>query len=229
MTSWSAATTTPSSSTDEAYLRIRERLLSGVLPPGTQLSERQLAAELSVSRTPVREALTRLERDGLVLRGRGGVVVAGLSAAEVRHVYQCREVLEGLAAELAAARSRDGELPRVQLTELTERAQAVQASSAEGDQRGASAANLRFHQWICELAANPYLADALNRLWDRIEVSSLSNLIADPAWSEEVHGHHQELCRAITEGDPEAAAVAARHHIHRAAEVYSGSHPQPER
>ncbi|MFI0773366.1 GntR family transcriptional regulator [Streptomyces sp. NPDC021212] len=88
MTSWSASTTAPSSSTDEAGLRIRERLPSGTLPPGTQLSERQLATELGMSRTPVREALTRLERDGLVMRGRGGagafVNLAGYLITSVR-------------------------------------------------------------------------------------------------------------------------------------------------
>ncbi|WP_433241083.1 GntR family transcriptional regulator [Streptosporangium sp. CA-135522] len=215
---------------EEAYLHIRELLLSGDHPPGTQMSERQLSEELNMSRTPVREALKRLQRDGLVTAGgKGmGVVVCGLSVADVTHAYAYRAALEALTAELAAVRSRDGELSRAQLAELSARAERVQTHSQEGDQRRATVANLRFHQWICTLAANPFATEALTKLWDRIAVSSLSNLTVDSQWGHEVHGHHRDLVTAITEGDPERAAAVARHHIRRAAVVYSGSHPRRE-
>ncbi|MEV8630036.1 GntR family transcriptional regulator [Streptosporangium sp. NPDC051023] len=215
---------------EEAYLRIRELLLSGDHPPGTQMSERQLSDELNMSRTPVREALKRLQRDGLVTAGgRGsGVVVCGLSVAEVRHAYEYRAALESLTAELAAVRSRDGELSRAQLAELDARAKKVEEHSRQGDQRRATVANLRFHQWICTLAANPFATEALTRLWDRIAISSLSNLTADAEWSHEVHRHHRDIVAAVTDGDPALAAEVARHHIRRAAVVYSGSQTREE-
>jgi DNA-binding GntR family transcriptional regulator len=214
------------SSAEEAYLRIREMLLSGDYPPGTPMSERQLSDELAMSRTPVREALKRLQRDGLVAAGgRGvGVVVSGLSPTQVASAYQYRAALEALVSELAAVRCGAGELSAAQMRELRNRAQAVEQHAKQGDARRASVANLRFHQWICALAANPFATDALTRLWDRIAVSSLSNLTDDPAWCDEVCAHHQELVDAIGLGDPDRAASVARLHIHRAAEVYSATH-----
>lgn len=211
---------------EEAYLRTRELLLSGSCPPGTQLSERHLSEELRMSRTPVREALKRLQREGLVTPGGpgAGVVVSGLAPAEVGHAYRYRAALEALAAELAASRSSDGELSPAQLAELEARAAAVEEYSGKGNERGASAANLHFHQWICVLAANPFLTEALNPLWDRIAVSSLSNLTSDPTWSHEVHQHHRQLVDAISGGDWQRAASVARRHIHRAAEIYRGTH-----
>ncbi|MFD0887041.1 FCD domain-containing protein [Streptosporangium algeriense] len=74
------------------------------------------------------------------------------------------------------------------------------------------------------LAANPFATEALTRLWDRIAISSLSNLTSDADWSGEVHRHHRDIVAAITEGAPEQAARAARDHIARAAEVY-GARP----
>ncbi len=218
------------SSAEEAYLRIRSLLLSGDAPPGTPLSERQLSERLGMSRTPIREALKHLQRDGLVtVGGRGlGVIVAGLSAAEVTDAYRYRAALEALTAELAAERSRDGELSRAQLAELESRAEAVEVASGRDDARRASVANLRFHQWICTLAANTFATESLTRLWDRIEVSSLSNLTVDASWRQEVHRDHRELLEGIAGGDPVRAAEAARRHIHRAAEVYSGTHAHHE-
>src|ERR1700679_1446738 len=93
---------------ETVYRRLRERIISGVYRPGDRLPEVSLITGLPVSLTPVREALRRLESDGLV-RGSGrGVTVAGLSTPELQHAYAVRGALETLTAELAADRHRPG-------------------------------------------------------------------------------------------------------------------------
>jgi DNA-binding GntR family transcriptional regulator len=208
---------------EAAYQRIRDLLVNGELPSGTALTERQLSADLAMSRTPVREAVRRLQADGLIAALDRGLVVAALSPSEVIDAYEVRAALEALAAELAAIRSRDGQLAPAQIGTLREHAEAVAAASAGENAAGASQANLRFHRWIAGLAGNAFVEDALRRLWDRIAVSSLSNL-TDRRWSSEVADHHDEIVAAIAGGEPERAASVMRAHIRRAAEVYA-SHP----
>jgi DNA-binding GntR family transcriptional regulator len=205
---------------EAAYRKIHDLLVTGQLAPGTSLTERQLSSDLGMSRTPVREAVRRLQADGLISAFDRGLVVAVLSPSEVSGAYEVRAALEALAAQLAAARSRDGHLAPAQIRALAEHADAVASAATQGEARGASQANLRFHRWIAELADNTFVEEALRRLWDRIAVSSLSNL-TDRQWSTEVAGHHEEIVATIAAGEPERAASVMRAHIQRAAEVYA--------
>ncbi|GAA1213781.1 GntR family transcriptional regulator [Pseudonocardia alaniniphila] len=192
--------------------------------------ERQLGDQLGMGRTPVREALKRLQNEGLLVpvSAHGGLAAATISAAEVGNVYRVRAVLEALAAELAATRCAEGELTRSQLTELRRRADAIKDRAADRDLAGVSEVNHQFHEYIGVLAANPFLQDSLDRLWSRIAISALSNIVDDDAWVAEIHLHHDELVRLITEGDAAGAAAIARRHIERACEVYVAHHdPTP--
>jgi DNA-binding GntR family transcriptional regulator len=208
-------------SAESAYLHIRSLLVQRAFQPGARLSEPQLSDRLGISRTPVREALRRLQSDGLVTRSsRGGVVVARLGPAESKHAYQLRGVLEALTAELAAERQQRGELAPSALRELQERARIVEKRAAEGDLPGTTDANLRLHQWIAELGGNPLVVEALGRIWDRMAISSLSNF-AQPGWFAEVTDHHRAIVAAVVAGQPAEAARIAAHHVARAATVYS--------
>jgi DNA-binding GntR family transcriptional regulator len=209
------------SSAESAYFHIRSLLVQRAFQPGARLSEPQLSDRLGISRTPVREALRRLQSDGLVTRSsRGGVVVARMGSAEIKHAYQLRGALEALTAELAAGHQQRGELAPSALTELQERARIVEERATEGDLPGARDANLRLHQWIAELGGNPLVIEALGRIWDRMAISSLSNF-AQPGWFAEVAGHHQAIVAAVVAGHPAEAARVAMHHVARAATVYS--------
>ena len=167
-----------------------------------------------------------MQNEGLLTAAgaKGGLVAVHIPTAEIVDLYRVRAALESLAAELAAQRSARGELAPAQLTELRARADAVKACNDRGDTSGASQANGKFHEMICSLAGNRFLEDALNRLWGRIGASALSNLLDDQRWVSEVHEHHEELVRFISEGTaPDASAMALKH-IHRAADVYTEHH-----
>jgi DNA-binding GntR family transcriptional regulator len=188
--------------------------------------ERALGEQLQLGRTPVREALKRLQNEGLLMPAtvHGGLVAASISSAEVESLYQLRESLESLAAELAAKRAAAGEISRSQLAQLADQADVIKKRAAVSDTLGVSDANRSFHQFIATLAANPFLEDALNRLWYRISVSALNNLSDDPDWLEETHAHHDELARLIESGDDVAAASLMHEHIRRAKETYLAHH-----
>lgn len=207
------------SAAESVYLRFRDALVRGHFPPGTRLSERQLSDEYDVSRTPVREALRRLQADGLVQTVGRSLVVKTLSSKEAHDVYRARAALEVLSAELAAERMRDGQVAPAQLGNLRDRAEAVDLAAHKGDAHLASLENLRFHKAIAEMGDNNFVIEALDRLWDRIAVSSLSNL-TDRKWSDEVRKHHHGIIAAITAGDPAAAADTMRDHIEAAVNVY---------
>jgi DNA-binding GntR family transcriptional regulator len=217
------------SQADIAYRAIYRLILRNAADNDAVWFERQLGDQLGMGRTPVREALKRLQNEGLLvpISAHGGLAAATISAAEVGNVYRVRAVLEALAAELAATRCADGELTRSQLTELRRRADAIKERAADRDLAGVSEVNHQFHEYISILAANPFLQDALDRLWSRIAISAMSNIIDDDAWVTEIHLHHDELVRLITEGDAGGAAAIARRHIERARDVYVDHHGAP--
>ncbi|OBC01029.1 hypothetical protein A5784_02090 [Mycobacterium sp. 852013-50091_SCH5140682] len=208
--------TAASDSAQTVYVALRHRLSAGRYAPGDRLTEVELAEELGVSRTPVREALQRLHADGLVSRAGRGAVVAGLSTKERRDLYQVREVLEQLAARSAAQRQSDGELAPVVLKNLRLKAEAINEAVAAGEPREVAQRNFELHRQIAEAADNPMLHDFLGRAWDRIAVSAVSNL-TDPEWAATVSEQHDAIIDAIAAGDPDAAAAAMAHHIHAAA------------
>ncbi|GAA5038030.1 DNA-binding GntR family transcriptional regulator [Thermocatellispora tengchongensis] len=197
-----------------AYRRLRERLVSGHYRPGDRLTEVVLCEDLGMSRTPVREALRRLQSDGLVTSTGRGVVVSSLSEDEIRHAMQLHEALDALAAKLAATAQREGRLAPVQLTALKEAARAVEERAEAGDTAGVWRANLDFHMTLARLSGNPLLEDALDRIWARFAIISLGNISRR---AELVPTRHDAIVAAIAEGDPERAAAAAAEHVHEAA------------
>lgn len=211
---------------DVAYRRIYKLILRSRPDDETVWFERKLGEQLDMGRTPIREALKRLQSEGLLIpvSAHGGLGVARISSEDVESVYRVRAALESLAAELAAERSRSGELSRVQLMELADRAQRVKVCVDTGDNDGATEANSQFHEYITQLAANSYLDEALERLWSRISLSALSNLVDDRDWAREIDSHHRQLVQFISDGDAEGAAKVARQHIYRAAEIYRIHH-----
>jgi DNA-binding GntR family transcriptional regulator len=192
--------------------QLRELIVSGVLDPGTRVSEAELAARLSVSRTPVREALAGLDADGLVDAVGRGVRVRTLSGDELVAVYRVRAALEALAAETAAASQAAGQIATAALTDLDDLAEQTDAATRAGDLESAALLNRAFHRAVIVLAANPVALELLDRLWDRIIVTTRASLAA-PARADGVDQEHRLLVACIRAGDAPGAGSAARDHV----------------
>lgn len=204
---------------EQAYRRLRASIVAGEFRPGERVSELTVSARLGMSRTPIREALRRLQSDGLVMSSGRGVVIATLLPSQILDTYRVRAVLEGLTAELAAIRHASGEIAPSEFATLREIQHEIETHLDAGNASAAARANIAFHRHIALLANNPVLDEALGRLWDRILISSSSNLTS-PTWSLSVREHHQEIVDAVLSGDAERAAATARRHVQCAAETF---------
>ncbi|WP_326693239.1 MULTISPECIES: GntR family transcriptional regulator [unclassified Streptomyces] len=213
------------SSAHAVYLALRRSFANGEFAPSERLTEAALARELGVSRTPVREALGRLQADGLVVPMARGVAVATLSRAEVEQIYELRAALEGLAAAQTARLQTDGRIAPAEIRAIENAAGEVERAVAESDPKHSAQANLAFHRCFGQAPGNAFLTDALHRVWDRIAVSTVSNL-SDSEWAQTVLDQHRDICRAIVAGDEEAARRAAENHVLSAMRVYSAAHSQ---
>lgn len=195
-----------------AYERLRERVLTGDLPAGGRLGEVSLAAQLGVSRPTVREALRRLESHGLAEADGRGLRVARLDDRELRSAFLMRASLEGLHAGLAAERVVAGEVAPAQLRRLVALADEAEEATDAGDYRRAVIGNRTFHQAIDELADSPVSAAAVDRLWDRILVSTRRALEL-PEQGSLASREHRELLAALHAGDPTRASTIAERHV----------------
>jgi DNA-binding GntR family transcriptional regulator len=198
----------PATRTGQVVETLRQAIVAGTLAAGTPLGVADVAADLGVSATPVREALTRLEREGLVVvRPFRGAQVVRLDVEDLRRLLELREALDGMAARLAAERMTDDERAALRA------AFAAHADRVRATQRYQGVRqDLEFHALIRAGARNGELSAAAQRLQDRIEVA-LRNLPAtETGWRDLVDGH-RALLDAIERRDPDAAEAAARAHV----------------
>ncbi|WP_245545755.1 GntR family transcriptional regulator [Nocardia higoensis] len=197
---------------DVAYDELRSRIVNLQLAPGTRLIERDLAEDLAVSRIPLREAMQRLQRDGLVVVvPRQGAIVSPFTADDVRDLFDVRENLEVLAARLAAERADDEGLAA-----LTAQLDTARRATERRDEAAIAAANAGFHAMIVELAANPLLESLLQPLEARTQW--LFHLTKDRDAAVQCR-EHEELLAAIAAHDPDRAAESAFHHVHSGREA----------
>ncbi|WP_062516321.1 GntR family transcriptional regulator [Demequina gelatinilytica] len=196
---------------ERVYSALREEILEGILAPGAPLGEIEQSERLGVSRTPLREALSRLQADGLVAaRGGRGLVVAGLSLEDVRHLFEIREALEVKAASLAAQR-RDPAVFEGLRDELRD---AGERLASEASRDGFYALTARMDAEIDQAAANPYLLAALRSV--RAHVARLRRLSSDDeSRLREATQEHLLIVDAIIDGSPTMAAHATELHLHR--------------
>lgn len=211
---------------DLAYVQLRELVVGGSYRPGDRLAEVPLATLLSMSRTPIREALRRLEGDGLVRSTGRGVIVASLDEHHLAETYEVREALESLTAELAARRQREGRVPPADLTALHRIAKDAEVATARRAIDLAVTHNRSFHRQVAVMAANAMALTLLDRLWDQVVVSTAASL-APLRRSHEVAREHRTIIAAIERGDARRAAQAARRHVRRTAAT-SGVRRAPE-
>ncbi|MFZ2624990.1 MAG: GntR family transcriptional regulator [Propionibacterium sp.] len=191
---------------EQTVARLRESILSGALPAGTKLRERALSEQLGVSRVPVREALMVLESELLVdIVPRSGAVVTTFSRHEVQELFDAREVLEPLAARLAA---RDG--TAAGLAALSARCAAARQASSSADDRAGATANASFHSALAEASGSGLLVSImaplqlrLQRLFRRTIEGRAVELVED----------HERLVEALRRHDEDSAALLAQLHV----------------
>ncbi|MBI4317550.1 MAG: GntR family transcriptional regulator [Chloroflexi bacterium] len=191
---------------DQAAHVVRQMILAGDLAPGEHLPQDKLATELGVSRTPLREALLKLQEEGLVrLSGSRGVKVAKPDKEELLELYEVREALDGLAAKLAASRiTADG---RARLGTVIEKMGELVASP---EPHQWLMLNLQFHDCIVEASSNRVLKQLSSHLSSRMTVTLL---IDTPGQLARSYEEHSKVCQAVLAGDVEGAEAAAKAHI----------------
>lgn len=192
--------------TSSVYTRLHEGIINGDYPAGEALVETVLAARFGISRTPVREALRRLEQDGLVERGSRGMQVRKRSPEEILEIYEVRIILETAAARSAAQKRTALDLMR--LEQLHEAMQAV----APDDPDALANTNRKFHEVIWSMSHNATLIDLLKRLHAHLIRYRRTTLTYQDR-RETVLREHGELIDAIRDGDSERAARIAETHM----------------
>ena len=181
---------------DLAYEAIRDAILNGGLEPGERVKERDVAAQMNVSTTPVKEALRRLEQEGLVVaQPRRGAVVSSLARVPVHEIEEIRGLLESMAARLAADRMSEAEIGRLralvaEMTELTLEMREPQTRLADVSV---------FHQLIREGSRNDFIVRFVDSLTPFERVHRPEYL--DPDEARRILGEHQGICEAIAAHD----------------------------
>jgi DNA-binding GntR family transcriptional regulator len=207
---------------DHVYRMLRHAVVSGAMPPGTRIVEAALASQLEVSRTPIRDALRRLEGDGLLERsGARGLVVSTLTADDIEDIFLLRATLDRAVAKLLVHRTVDGDW--VKLREDAVVLDALEAESGTGSFEFAEAHNA-LHEAIYRLAFAPRVAGMLS---DRLLV--LIEIAAELSYAGGARkvppSNHLGLIDALASGNVRIAVAAADEHCweaHRAAVPTAG-------
>jgi DNA-binding GntR family transcriptional regulator len=195
---------------EEAYGHLKARILAGEFAGGMRLNPEEIGTALGLSRTPIREALRRLDAEGLVtLQPNRGAVVTVLSVEEVRERFKIRTALEMLATAEATQRVSEDDLDDLRI--LMRRMDRAQANPREWIAR-----HEQFHDRLYALAAMPHLAAEIRRM--RETVHPYLRIYIDVYHTAEMPGfEHQDLLAAVASRDPVRASEAMREHIDCAA------------
>jgi DNA-binding GntR family transcriptional regulator len=197
------------SSTERAISELREMIFTGVLPPGSDHLETELAAQLGMSRTPVREAAMTLSAQGLVeLRSRRGLRIKPVSAKDMRDIYDILTELESL----AAARAAEARYSRADLRTLAAAINDMTAALAADDLRAWASADDRFHRELVRLGGNARLSMIVSVMRDQVRRARATTLFIRPKPTQS-NDDHRAVYQAIAQGDAKTAHDI--HHAHR--------------
>ena len=212
---------------EEVTRQLRDMIITGKLAPGTELVQTEIAEQLGVSRTPLREAFRILEKDGLVrIKNKNRTVeVALITSADLQEMYEVREVIDGLAARLAAEVGLDVDVER----ELRNLIAEMRAAASPYDPVRRTAAHIEFHAKIAESSGNNWLKSFLPLIRassaalylpfienpNAVSVMREDRMIKHSETLEHAQQAHDAILDAIVGRDPKAAERAARNHIAR--------------
>ncbi|RUX07298.1 MAG: GntR family transcriptional regulator [Mesorhizobium sp.] len=198
---------------DSVYSALKAMIVTGQIPPGSRVTESDIAAKLNVSRTPVREAFNRLERDGLVTgRPRQGYAVTEFDINMFREAFDIRELLDGHATELAATAATDKDKARLRamLAECERLAAIPDRTTREKFQE--LEVGIDLHRVIAEISGNAMLHGMLCGILDKCQHYVWTELLWLDEWKI-ARDEHAEIVEAICAGDAVKAGALARAHV----------------
>ncbi len=203
-----------SSQTDRVYRELRERLIRGDVPVGGRLVEQQLAAEFKTSRTPVREALRRLEGDGHLTRDpAGGLAPRMPSVRSMRELYDVRMAIE----ELVVRRAAVGDLGLMEALQQEWRGLQAEHRAAAAAGTGFVYRDEAFHDRIAEASGNGAAREFLRDVTERIRILRIHDFASEDRIRSTI-SEHLEIVDAVLAGDAESAAGFMRAHVQRSAQ-----------
>jgi DNA-binding GntR family transcriptional regulator len=204
----------PQSLVADAYRSLKDAIRDNVFAPGFQGSEQEIALRLGMSRTPVHEALIRLQEEGLVrVLPKRGVVVCALSPDDMREVYDVIIALEAVAAELLAGMPEPARKPALAVLEATNTE--MKSALQQNDLVAWAGADDRFHRSLIDQCGNRRVARLANTIMDQSHRARMMTLRLRPKPTRSMK-EHQAITAAIRKGDPSEAASQARKHRQRA-------------
>lgn len=203
------------STTQKAYEALREMIASRELQPGQQIVEMTIAGKLGISRTPVREAIRRLQEDGLVeIIHNRGAFLRHMSKNDVVMGYEMGEALEGMVAYLMAERCGRGELTQEEKTFFQQHLEAMDGYLRANEIKQWVSGDQEFHLQMAKRSGNHYLLQAYMK-----NIQQLNHVLwlLTPTDIDKVESQrqHHAIWDAVLEGDPEKARTAAQVHRHR--------------
>lgn len=202
---------------ERAYYYLKSLILNGELKPGDRLIERELATKLNISRTPIREALFRLESQGFVKTvPRKGVIVSNISSEEVVEVFNILSSLEVLAAKLAAERM-DENTQKI----LDEKIAELEAF-LNSEQKDYEKIHIDMNMVLYKASKSPKLFEILSGLTDYIQMSANMGY-ETPGRKEQAMKEHLEIMKALRKRDVEMAALLTKLHIENSKRAYIAS------
>lgn len=197
---------------------LREAIINQILKPGERLMEVQLAEELGVSRTPVREAIRKLELEGLVIMvPRKGAYVSGISLKDITEVFEIRIALETLAAGLAARRITEEELEEME-RQLVRESEETEVSNL----RSIVEIDTDFHDLLYKASRNQKLIEIISNLREQLHRFRSASL-ARPGRGKTALEEHKKIVEALAARDVELVEKLAKIHIERAEQAFMAS------
>ena len=197
---------------------LRDAVRRGILQPGERLMEIQLAEDLGVSRTPVREAIRKLEMEGyVIMMPRRGTYVADLSIRDINEVFEIRTSLESLASGLAAECINEDELEKLQRL-LVE----IGAYIKSGDMESIVRTDTEFHDLLYQASRNTRLVGIISNLREQLTRFRTTSM-SFPGRLKATLEEHRKIVEAIAQGDEKAARKAAEHHMEKSEQTLLAS------
>jgi len=194
---------------DRAYDALKGSLQSGAYPPGSFLSERQLARSLGMSKTPLKSALVRLEAEGFIkISPQQGIVVREPSVQEVLELFDLREAIETFAVGRIAGRLTAGQIAALRRN-IREQAAAVKAANVAESTR----LDTEFHTMLSGLLGNRELSQILTRMREKLHILILGNLTRLPERMAGSYREHAAIAAAVIRGDGPGASELVRKHL----------------
>jgi DNA-binding GntR family transcriptional regulator len=195
---------------DQVFEQLKKMIFDGEFRPGNRIIESEVAESIGISRTPVREALHKLEAERLIVRlPKGGYVVKGMSISEIEEIFDIRVLLESFAGYLAAKRWNDK-----QLAPLEEKLKEFEKYLLINDLKELTRVNTEFHELLYALSKSPKLIQMINNLRD--EIFLLREILLESMKMGSLsHNDHKEIIKAIKNREAEKVERLLKEHILR--------------